>query len=121
VDDRWLYLARGRTPVAITVECEGSNLGEKALGFNIMYDSTTGYRFTPWQWVAPAPGLHRYQVELRDVSFGDRDGYDFRINVKGSREDLWVTSVTVEKLPEVLAEPHDPSGVRPTGEPLPPG
>ena len=121
VDDRWLYLARARTPVAITVECEGSNLGEKALGFNIMYDSTTGYRFTPWQWVAPAPGLHRYQVELRDVSFGDRDGYDFRINVKGSREDLWVTSVTVEKLPEVLAEPHDPSGVRPTREPLPPG
>ncbi len=100
VDDSWLYLARGRTPVAITIECDGSFLGAERLGFNIYYDSVTGYRFTPWQWVEPPSGQwRRYRVELDDVSFANRDGYDFRINVKGSKQDIWVPAVTVEKLP----------------------
>jgi len=110
VDDRWLYLAGGKTGVAITVECQGSFLGENKLGFNIMYDSTQGYRFTPWQWVGPGYGWRRYRVELNDVSFANRSGYDFRINVKGSKQDLWVAVVTVQKLPgsagsAVLASP----------------
>ena len=103
VDDSWLYLARGSTRVAITVECEAAFLvGAAKLGFNIMYDSTTGYRFTPWQWVSSGtPGLdwRRYRFELDDVSFANRDGYDFRLNAKGSKQDLWVAAVTVEKLP----------------------
>ena len=98
VDDRWLYFARGKTPVAITVECEGSYLGEQKLGFNILYDSTTGYRFSPWQWVEAGPGWHTYRLRLDDVSFANRSGYDFRINVKGSKQDLWVAAVRVEKL-----------------------
>jgi hypothetical protein len=98
VDDRWLYFAQGRTPVAVTIECEGSSAGEEALGFNIWYDSTTGYRFSPWQWVAAGPDWKRYRVELPDISFADRNGYDFRINIKGSKQDIWISSVTVEKL-----------------------
>ena len=99
VDDRWLYLGRGRTPVMITVECAGSIRGEEKLGFNIMYDSSTGYRFSPWQWVGAGYGWRSYRVVLDDASFGNRAGYDFRINAKGSKQDLWVTAVTVEKLP----------------------
>jgi len=99
VDDRWLYLGRGRTPVMITVECAGSIRGEEKLGFNIMYDSSTGYRFSPWQWVEVGYGWRSYRVVLDDVSFGNRAGYDFRINAKGSKQDLWVAAVTVEKLP----------------------
>jgi len=99
VDDTWLYFDRAETPVAITVECEGSFRGRKKLGFNIMYDATTGYRFTPWQWVDPGYGWRRCRIELDDVSFANRDGYDFRINVKGSKQDLWVAAVTIEKLP----------------------
>ena len=34
---------------------------------------------------------------LPDVSFANRNGYDFRINAQGSRGDLWVSSVTVGK------------------------
>ena len=98
VDESWLYFARGRTPVAVTVECYGSYLGERQLGFNIYYDSASGYRFTPWQWVAPGYSWQRYRVELPDASFADGGGYDFRINVVGSKQDLWVASVTVEKL-----------------------
>jgi len=99
VDDRWLYFARGKTHLAITVECAGAYLGERQLGFNIMYDSTTGYRFTKWQWVEPGPGWKSYRIELPDASFANRNGYDFRINVKGSKQDLWISSVKVEKLP----------------------
>ncbi len=105
VDDRWLYFGRGKTPLAITVECAGAYLGEKQLGFNIMYDSTTGYRFTKWQWVEPGPGWKSYRVELADASFANRNGYDFRINVKGSKQDLWISSVKVEKLPAPSLHP----------------
>jgi hypothetical protein len=98
VDERWLYFARGATPVAVTVECDASYLGKEKLGFNIMYDSTTGYRFSRWQWVEPGSGWRSYRVELPDVSFADRDGYDFRININGSKQDLWISSVRVEKL-----------------------
>lgn len=98
VDDRWLYFAQGKTPVAVTIECQGSSAGAETLGFNIWYDSTTGYRFSPWQWIAPGSDWKRYRVELPDVSFADRHGYDFRINIKGSKQDMWISSVTVEKL-----------------------
>jgi hypothetical protein len=99
VDDRWLYFDQGKTPVAITVECDGSFLGKQKLGFNIIYDSVSGYRFTPWQWVDAGAGWRRYRVELNDVNFANRSGYDFHINAKGSKQDLWVASVTVEKRP----------------------
>jgi hypothetical protein len=98
VDDAWMYCDRGKSPVVITVDCEGSFLGRQKLGFNIMYDSTTGYRFTPWQWVEPGQDWHRYQFELDDASFADRNGYDFRINAKGSKQDLWVAAVMIERV-----------------------
>ncbi len=102
VDDRWLYFARGKTPVSVTVECDGSFLGKQKLGFNIMYDSVSGYRFTPWQWVEAGAGWRRYRFLLEDVNFANRNGYDFRINAKGSKQDLWVASVMVEKVPPSL-------------------
>ncbi len=98
VDERWLYFAKGATSVVVTVECDSAYLGKEKLGFNIMYDSTTGYRFSKWQWVEPGSGWRSYRVELPDVSFSDRDGYDFRINISGSKQDLWIASVKVEKL-----------------------
>jgi len=99
VDDRWLYFARGKTPVAIIVEYEASRTGENKIGFNLYYDSVIGYRSTPWHWVEAGEGWHTYRIVLDDVSFTNRNGYDFRINAKGSKQDLWVASVTVEKLP----------------------
>ena len=100
VDDRWLYAPATPARVAVTVECDGAFLGAEKLGFNIMYDSSTGYRFTKWQWVDPPAGqFRRFRVELDDAVFSGRDGYDFRINAKGSKQDLWVAAVTVEKLP----------------------
>ncbi len=120
VDDRWLYFDRGSTRLAITVECEGSLMGEEQLGFNIVYDSTRGYRFTPWQWVDPGYAYRRYRFEIEDASFANRDGYDFRINAKGSKQDLYVCSVTVEKLRAEQPGSDSIEGVsgeQPAGEP----
>ena len=103
VDDSWLYFDRGKSNIVVTVECEGSYMGVEKLGFNIVYDSTTGYRFTPWHWVGPGYGWRSYRVELRNASFANRDGWDFRINPKGSIQDLWVSAVTVEKVPAARA------------------
>jgi hypothetical protein len=99
VDDGWLYFDRGKSHLAITVECQGCPLGLKKLGFNIMYDAVDGYRFTRWRWVDPGYGWHAYRFELSDVSFANRDGYDFRINAKGSNQDAFVTAVTLHKVP----------------------
>jgi len=47
----------------------------------------------------PAGQFRRLSVEPADAVFSGRDGYDSRINAKGSKQDLWVAAVTVEKLP----------------------
>jgi len=118
VDDRWLYFAQGKTPVSVTVECDGSFLGRQKLGLNIMYDSISGYRFTPWQWVDQGAGWRRYRFVLEDVNFANRNGYDFRINAKGSKQDLWVASVMVEKLPPALVAQAPSLRPSPTSEEL---
>ncbi len=111
VDDTWLYFDRGHSRLAITVECEASFRGNRKLGFNILYDSTGGYRFTPWQWVDPGYGWRRYCLQIDDANFTNRNGYDFRINAKGSKQDLYVYAVTVERLPaeEPPGEPENSS------------
>jgi hypothetical protein len=115
VDDGWLYFDRGESTIAITVECEAAFAGAETLGFNIVYDSTRGYRFTPWQWVDSGYGWRRYRFEIRDASFTNRDGYDFRINAKGSKYDLHVCAVTVERLPvEQPASDSEESEENPT-------
>jgi hypothetical protein len=114
VDDGWMYCDGGKSRVVITVDCEGSFLGRQKLGFNIMYDSTSGYRFTRWQWVEPGQDWHRYQFELRDASFANRSGYDFRINAKGSKQDLRVAAVMIEKVAEAApSEVASPKTARP--------
>ena len=35
---------------------------------------------------------------IPDGSFTDRAGYDFCIDAEGSKQDLWISSVRVEKL-----------------------
>jgi len=98
VDDSWLYGARERLRVAVTVEVEAPAAGKEVVGFNLYYDAVDGYRTTPWQWVDGGGGWRTYRVVLEGVSFTNRNGYDFRINAKGSHQDLWVASVKVEKL-----------------------
>jgi len=97
VDDTFAYFTEGRVPVEITVDVWGAR-APRQLGFNILYDSTGGYRFSPWQWVDAKDGWTSYVIRLTDATFANTWGWDFAINAAGNRsEDLVVRSVTVRK------------------------
>jgi len=98
VDDTFLFFVDGRALVEINVEVRGASATEQ-LGFNIWYDSMSGYRFTPWQWVNASPGWLTYTFRLPDAAFANTWGWDFAINAAGNRnEDLVIRSVTVRKV-----------------------
>lgn len=100
VDDSFLYYVDNRATVEVFVEVHGASAPQQ-LGFNLLYDSLTGYRFTPWQWVEAKPGWVTYTFKLTDAGFSNTWGWDFAINAGGNRkEDLTVRSVTVRKVPK---------------------
>lgn len=81
------------------------------MGFNLFYDSTGGYRYTPWQWVDARDAWITYTVGLADASMANTWGWDFAIGAAGNRsEDLVVRSVTVRK--------RAPQSPNPEGSPL---
>lgn len=97
VDDTFAYFLEGRVPLDITIEVWGAR-APRQLGFNILYDSTGGYRFTQWQWVDMKDGWTSHSIRLTDATFANTWGWDFAINAAGNRsEDLVVRSVTVRK------------------------
>lgn len=98
VDDTFLFFVDGQATVEITVDVHGA-AGAEQLGFNLWYDSMSGYRFTPWQWVEVNPGWVSYTFRLSDAAFANTWGWDFAINAAGNRtENLIVRSITVKKL-----------------------
>lgn len=99
VDDSFLYYVDGRHDVEVRVEVRGAG-GPQQLGFNLLYDSMTGYRFTPWQWVEAKDGWVTLTFRLTDAAFANTLGWDFAINAGGNRsEDLTIRTVTVRKTP----------------------
>ncbi|MGQ0571820.1 MAG: hypothetical protein ACT4P5_20140 [Armatimonadota bacterium] len=97
IDDTFLYFVEGRVAVEITVEVRGAR-ADRQVGFNLLYDSTGGYRFTPWQWIDARDGWVSYTIRLTDANMANTWGWDFAINTAGNRaEDLIVRSVTVRK------------------------
>jgi hypothetical protein len=98
VDHSYAYFLEGRQDILITVEVHRAKAAQQA-GFNILYDSTTGYRFTPWQWIEPGSGWVTYTLRITDAGFSSTWGWDFAINAGGTRkEPLIVRSVTVRKV-----------------------
>ncbi|MDR7485413.1 MAG: hypothetical protein QN187_08795 [Armatimonadota bacterium] len=98
IDDTFLYFGEGRIPLEVTIEVWGAR-GARQVGFNLLYDATGGYRFTPWQWVEAREGWVTHTVRLTDASMANTWGFDFAINTAGNRaEDLIVRSVTVRKV-----------------------
>lgn len=98
VDDTFLYFTEGRAPIEVAVEVWGAR-GARQLGFNLLYDSTSGYRFTSWQWVDAREGWVTYTLRITDASFANTWGWDFAVNAAGNRvEDLTVRAVTVRKV-----------------------
>lgn len=100
VDDTFLFFVDNRAAVEIAVEVRGAGAAQQ-LGFNLLYDSTSGYRFTPWQWVEAGHGWVTYTFRITDANFANTWGWDFAINAGGNRrEDLTIRTVTVRKVPK---------------------
>ena len=98
VDHSFVYFVDGREDLLVTVEVHRAEAPQR-VGFNLYYDSTTGYRFTPWQWVEAGTGWATYTIRLADASFSGPWGWDFAVNGAGNKkEDLVVRSVTVRKV-----------------------
>jgi hypothetical protein len=94
VDDRFLYHNKGA--VVITVTCQGTSKPAMS-GFNIYYDAGTRRKFSPWQWIDQGKDQwFSYRIVLPDAWFANKDGYDFRINTKGSKDPVYLTRVEVE-------------------------
>jgi hypothetical protein len=99
VDDTFLFFVDGRSAVEVVVEVRMASAPQQ-LGFNVWYDSMSGYRFTPWQWVDQGSGWVTYTFRLTDAAFANTWGWDFAINAVGNRsEDLTIRRVTVKKVP----------------------
>ncbi len=99
VDHSFAFFDDGRYDLLITVEVHRASAAQ-LVGFNLYYDSMSGYRFTPWQWVEAGSGWATYTVRLRDADFSSTWGWDFALNAAGDKkENLVVRSVTVTKGP----------------------
>jgi hypothetical protein len=98
VPDGFIFYNTARTPVEVTVRVYGACVPNKT-GFNLYYDAVGGMNNSPWQWIDVGPSrIYSYTVRLNDAIFADREGYDLRICMGGSTENLRVVDVTVKKV-----------------------
>jgi hypothetical protein len=103
-DDSYAYFVDGRYDYLITVEVHRAG-GPQRVGFNIMYDSMSGYRFSPWQWVDAGDGWADYTIKITDASFSKTWGWDFAVNgAADKQENLVVRRVTVTRVPTSSAK-----------------
>jgi hypothetical protein len=99
IDDSYAYFVDGRYDYLITIEVHRAG-GPQRVGFNLLYDSMSGYRFSPWQWVDAGDGWASYTIRITDASFSKTWGWDFAINgAADKKENLVVHSVTVTRVP----------------------
>lgn len=107
VANNYLYFARG-VPVRITVIVKrpAVTTGPFAAkgGFNLQYDSPSGFKMTPWQVVEGGDDWATFEIDIPDASFANRDGFDLMINTWGARQDLVFRSLTLEKVKPLSAE-----------------
>lgn len=107
IANNFLFFAPG-TPVRVTVEVKRPIANEGAFapkgGFNLMYDSPTGFKSTPWNVVEGGEGWATFVIDIPDASFANRDGFDLLVNSWGSRQDLIFRSLTLERTTARVAE-----------------
>ncbi|HEX2950171.1 MAG TPA: beta-galactosidase [Armatimonadota bacterium] len=98
VPDGFLFYNTQRIPVEVTVTVLGVLTREKS-GFNLYYDAVGGMRNTSWQWInTGTENEFSYTFRLNDALFAGSEGYDFRVNMGGSDENVRVIGVTIKKV-----------------------
>jgi len=70
-------------------------LSSNTAGFKIEYSTLNGPRSSRWQQVEDGEGFVQYSFDLPGASFGNTDGSDFTINAFGSKQNLFVSSVSL--------------------------
>jgi hypothetical protein len=105
IDSSYAFFVDGRYDYLITVEVHRAGAPQR-VGFNLMYDSMSGYRFSPWQWVDAGDGWATYTIRVTDASFSKTWGWDFAVNgAADKKENLVVRSVTVTRVPPSRTTP----------------
>lgn len=98
VPDGFLFFNTQRIPLEVTIDVFGVTQAQRT-GFNLYYDAQQDMRYTPWQWIDVGPDkVYSYTFKLTDALFANRAGYDFRINMGGSVEEIRVVDIRVKKL-----------------------
>jgi hypothetical protein len=98
VDHSFVYFVDGRSDLRVNIEVHRARAPHQ-VGLNLLYDSMSGYRFTPWQWIDAGSGWETVTIQIKDASFSSAWGWDLAINGAGNKkEDLVVRSVSVHKM-----------------------
>ena len=96
VDDS--YVSVGDAGVEVTVVARRVD-PSKAGGCTLTYESVKGYRQAGEWWTVPAgPQWHEHTFRIKDANFANNWGWNFRISVVGSPDDIWVQAVTVRRV-----------------------
>jgi len=100
VPDGFLFFNVKRIPLEVTIDVMGVAQAEKT-GVNLYYDAQGNMQHSKWQWIDVGPEkVFSYTFRLNDALFANRAGYDFRINMGGSKEDVRVVGIRVRKVKE---------------------
>ena len=98
IPDSFVFYNREKVAFDITFEVIGA-VEENKTGFNLYYDALDGIRITPWQWIAVGKDkTFSYTFRITDALFSGRDGYDLRLNMGGSIDNVRVVALTVRKV-----------------------
>ena len=98
VPDDFLFFNLERRPVEVSVRVRGVTKAQKT-GLSLYYDAIGGMNNSAWQWIDIGPYKEfTYTFRLNDALFAGSEGYDLRLDMGGSEENLRVIDVTVWKL-----------------------
>jgi len=104
VPDDFIFYNSERQAVEVTISVRGSREPEKA-GFLLYYDAVGGMAYSNWQWIDVGPfNKYSYTFRLDNALFAGSEGYDLRLDMGGSEEDIRLVDVAVRKIAVETAE-----------------
>ncbi len=102
VDDDLAFFTRTpRSTPTVTVRVHkavpsaGGALTSNTAGFKIDYNTLSGPRSSRWQQVEDGDGFVQYSFDLPGATFGNTDGTDLTLNAFGSKQNLYISGVTL--------------------------
>lgn len=97
VDDGYIFFNKNRVKVQLTVRASARD-PQRDAGFNVMYDSPRGHVFSTWQVVEANKDWKDYTILLNDAYFANKAGFDFRVSALGSKQDIFISRITVTRV-----------------------